>query len=1573
MSPIALPSQASSGLVRIKTSTEDGLPPPETRKMLPYAVIRQEVDLEVNFREKRISGKSEIIVAGIRDSDDEDIEIDARQAEIDVNNIEVEVLRNSKPLGPPKKIPATYRDPYELLDYPKNFNWTAEHHDVRRLRMRPLIYGRGEAAVGNRDTTGCMPSDGSIRISAKHLIKLREEILAAVPKRPGIKLRLSSNTASLAADTEESTTKEYRITIPFVTKRIRDGLQFVGVDPGDLKWPHVYTRHSIEPGTASCIFPCIDDHGQKCNWRISLKFPRTLGDALRQPLATQNGTNGRAGTGGRKIQQMDDNDLAISEEDKILEMNAICSGVVIEETVDPTDDTKKIVRFEVDKPVSVQKLGFAIGPFETVNVSAAFRPEADDEKLGLSALKVQAFCLPGRADEAMNTCQTLPSAADFFTLTFARYPYDEYRVCFVDDMVEDTVSLQWLSFVSTRLLYPDNVLDPDAEVGVSRKVVQSLASQWSGVNLVPNKKEDLWVTVGISYYMTDLYLRKLCGNNDYRFRMKTMADELIERDFNRPSLHDLGRHAHIGDFEMDFMTLKAPLVLFILDKRLMKAPAQTNLTRILSILLYQANTSGKSADEYVSTQSFRRICEKYSKGKFETFWKQWIFGSGCPKFDVTQKFNKKKLCVEMLVRQVQIKEAKQNVPIDKHDFLRLVKERQYNVVGEGTQPWFTGPMTIRIHEADGTPYEHIVEVREDAAAARQCKYDIPYNTKYKRLKRSRRQRDRAVAQSHADGENADDSLLYCLGDVLQNQEDVQNWDLLDWPAEMERRMDQESYEWIRMDADFEWICTMKTNSESYMYVSQLQQDRDVVAQQDTMLYLGRSPAHPLVSSILTRTLVDRRYFHGIRTMACSQLYRHSVASHKDPMIGLYHLLRTFSELCCFPDTHMPRPNDFSDRKQYLARSAIPLAVAKVRDANGRCPQRARQFLLDQIKYNNNANNAYSDNFYVAKLLQALATSLIPDKRPDGEVQLDEIRQTQEEEDFLAEALTEIDRYRRMDEWANSYHNIWTVTALDCKQRLMKASVIPRDGLDFVQYLQDDTYDLVRIKAFEALVDLGFMLEEAVFCHLLRTMSTDKSPFVRRQLLKVFSIGLAGLAIGEFSKPKEQPRLMDIDGPTDIFGEDPKDDMLVVESGDTAGDKETRERHVEAARKHDLAVALEALKKEIKEQFPQQMVAIGRTVWNAIDQDTMGRVEKTTLLEFCSMMFDAADEWVMTFTLPQKWKVVRPPQHHPKRLIVTFTPYYVLPKKTVVVEPPPIPALPPPPSIPVTAPVVIPAPVATPTGEPKRLIVSAKIKTSKPAVSAKHTPLPTGRPVAPVKPVIPVRRDSLGVSQPKAPQPKAPSVPPVARPTVTVPPSRSDGDSIVAQTPVRIVGLATPSTSQSRPDGSHKLHKRPRPDKVNGDDGASPVAKRPKIHSKHPTNGDRPRRKMFTFRSPILRRWLIKNGFDKRHHSGDSVQVARKHDTGSARASPAPSLKSNYDSIHAKPGRKPLPGSPVVISSGHSSHKASASPAPSSHSGPSQASPPPRDVNGQQPAAAPKRPKIVLKRPGSNVQPPPPTR
>ena len=115
--------------------------------------------------------------------------------------------------------------------------------------------------------------------------------------------------------------------------------------------------------------------------------------------------------------------------------------------------------------------------------------------------------------------------------------------------------------------------------------------------------------------------------------------------------------------------------------------------------------------------------------------------------------------------------------------------------------------------------------------------------------------------------------------------------------------------------------------------------------------------HPLVSTILVRTVMDRRYFHGIRTAATAALPKHA----KDELnwIGLYHLEKAFQEFFCFPDSPMIRSNDFSDRAAYYIQCAIPRAIAEVQDHDGNAPMRVRAFLFDKLKFNDNSNNDVS--------------------------------------------------------------------------------------------------------------------------------------------------------------------------------------------------------------------------------------------------------------------------------------------------------------------------------------------------------------------------------------------------------------------------------------------------------------------------------------------------------------------------------------------------------------------------------------------------------------------------------------
>ncbi|KAL2133795.1 hypothetical protein VTI74DRAFT_1652 [Chaetomium olivicolor] len=1323
----------------------------------PFVVLKQDVELEVDFRQKSISGVSTIHLFTINPDLDE-IFLDARQCEIDVDNITVDGFKTT----------ASFSDPYDLAQTPRQWQIGAAQHHVVKKRMAPLRPAK-RPEVPNKDREMlpcCVPADRALKVSLRPSGMFKDE-----PRRTlKIKtLRVDKDTPLDRPDPNDEK-NGIKISVPFRSKHIRDGLHFVGVEEGDSRYPHVYTRHSLEPGTASCLFPCIDDPGSRHPWKISIKCPRTLGDVFEQPLATQQAVTQVANTSrkrkfGESLPTPPPSPTLV-EEDKLMEMTVVCSGNLAGEQIDPQDGKKKIMTFE-SQLSAAQHIAFAVGPFEHIQLWSEFRTEEADEKLGANAAKIHAYCLPRRADEVRHTCAAVVPAADFFAPEFGRYPFESYKVVFVDDMIPDTVAATSMSLCSSRLLYPDDIIDPEIEI--TRKLVHALASQYFGVHIVPNQRSDSWLIVGIQWFMTDLFMRSICGNNWYRFHLKTLSDKLVETDIHRPSLHDLGEHLHIGDFELDFMSLKAPLVLYILDQRMSKIAGSTGIVRVISQIVSNANINATITSTSLSDVDFRRACEKKSQYRPDELWDQWVHGAGCPKLMIKQRFNKKNLNVDISIAQTQ---AKDNGPkaITKDEFLKELLEEVHEVWAGVVPKLFTGPFTVRIHEADGTPYEHYLSISDKEKGT--TTLQIAYNTKYKRMKRTKKATAAAALNAADKHDIQEDDIVYfnMLGDVLMTPKDIKDWGLQDWSESVQTAMDQESYEWIRLDCNFEWLCEMVTDMPGYMYLAQLQQDRDVVAHQDAMLFFKRGKRHGVASTIETRTVMDRRYYHGIRTMAIEDLPKQA-----DPdlnYIGTAQLILIFRHFFCErmvgkngSVTYPPLPNDFHDRAQYAVQCALPGAIARTRE-NGRCSRHARNFLLDLLLFNDNSENDYSDYFYVAKLLEAVTTSIIPDRWESERDLLSTLRMDDDDDvefkRFIEKAIEEIDKYRRMDEWTSTYQNIWTTTALNCKMRLMKARVIPVAPIEFVQYLQDGNLDLIRIKAFECLVELGFLAKVPIMKLLLASVSSDPSPFVRDRLFKIFCKGMAAVALGESKAAQTEPEpIVDDSG-------------LVVELGEA----EIQQRKLDATRNQSIPQALAALKEELKGNTELQVA-----MWRAVESPLISVREKFQLLTICSAMFEADDSLLMTLNYPKFWKCTREPPvvgkpdpfrqpEKKKQCIVTFTTHYrTEPRHKINVEEPPPPAWEPRPP------------------EPKKIKLSSKASFSAPS-NGPSTPGPPGR------------KDSISVTIPRATVPSTPSVAPSD--SISVQPIARLSTPIAASPPP-----ITPSFGQHL-NGAAKLTDKPRP-------------------------------------------------------------------------------------------------------------------------------------------------------------------
>lgn len=442
----------------------------------------------------------------------------------------------------------------------------------------------------------------------------------------------------------------------------------------------------------------------------------------------------------------------------------------------------------------------------------------------------------------------------FYTTEFGSYPFGSYKMVFVDDHHIPRHDTATMAIVSVDLLHGEDAIDQLYET--RQQLAHALACQWSGINILPKVWSDTWLVNGLGLYMAAQFLRKLLGNNEYRFRLKKDMERTVSLDDGKmPPVCMPTQHEPPDPASLPFINLKAPIILHILDRRLGKSGTSLGLSRVLPKLFLTA-ISGEMANNALSTHAFLRTCRKVSGVDLRRFAEQWIYGSGCPAFSFTASFNRKKMAVEIHMRQ---------------DCPAYLEDEVHRALFKPVE-LFEGQMTIRIHEADGTPYEHVLDIR-----AHEKRFEVPFNTKYKRVRRNtkrylaRQQAAQAAAEGDAEAAEAMGMVDISFGlDIWEKERERELWKVADWTEDDENVMNGATYEWIRMDADFEWISSITFSQPDFMWVSQLQRDRDVVAQLEAVNALAKMP-NPIVSSTLTKTVLVTNYFFRIRCEAAMAL------------------------------------------------------------------------------------------------------------------------------------------------------------------------------------------------------------------------------------------------------------------------------------------------------------------------------------------------------------------------------------------------------------------------------------------------------------------------------------------------------------------------------------------------------------------------------------------------------------------------------------------------------------------------------------------------------------------------------
>ncbi|KAJ6623113.1 hypothetical protein B0H10DRAFT_2011228 [Mycena sp. CBHHK59/15] len=852
------------------------------------------------------------------------------------------------------------------------------------------------------------------------------------------------------------------VNIAYSLRNPVDGFQFVfPTDSYPYRVPHAYTTPS-SPDSARCWVPCIDNLWEKCTWEFEFVVPRYL----------------------EEISVQDDEPIDASP------TLVVCSGELVEQVAHPYNSNKTIFLFSQAVLTSVQHIAFAAGPFHMYSIPMDHI--ADDANSTQPLM--YAFCLPGHESLLTTSTACLRSTMNFYTTEFGSYPFGSYKLAFVDEMPIQRFDSSTFSLLTVDLLYGEDAIEQSLET--RHALAHALACQWMGINIQPKFFSDTWLVNGLALYITGLFIKKLLGNNEYRFRLKKDMQRVVERDTGlMPPICQPTRLEPPDYSEIPFINLKAPLVLHILDRKLGKSGTSLGLSRVLPKIFLSALTGENNT---ISTHMFLRTCRKVSGVDPRTFADQWIYGSGCPAFGFSASFNRKKMAVEITMRQ--------ECPAYK-----ALEGNEHSMALLKPVPFFEGQMTVRIHEADGTPYEHVLDIRSPFK-----RYEVPFNTKYKRVRRNTKRylARQAAAQAAAEGdtEAAEAMGMVDMGfglEVWEKESERNNWKVEDWTEEDETAMSGATYEWIRMDADFEWIADLKFEQPDFMWVSQLQRDRDVVAQLEALHALAQQPT-AIVSSTLTKTVLVSNYYFRIRCEAAVALVNCSIPRLN--FLGLFHLFKLFLRYCYDPEnpnqdlfthTYVPKPNDFSDLSEYFVRKSLINAISRIRFLNGKSPSVVRRFLIDQLKYNDNTSNPYADGFYICTIISAAAYATVSTASPErGELLPSEVRTEYNEEDadLLQQTLVEVDRYKSMDRLIPSTHNNVTIAALEFYLVLSVANLIPSAPIQFFPLTREGNYTQVRIAAFDGL----FMTKwytPPIMKYVLAVMAHDPSRVIRRHVAR----------------------------------------------------------------------------------------------------------------------------------------------------------------------------------------------------------------------------------------------------------------------------------------------------------------------------------------------------------------------------------------------------------------------------------------------------------------------------------------
>jgi transcription initiation factor TFIID subunit 2 len=315
-----------------------------------------------------------------------------------------------------------------------------------------------------------------------------------------------------------------------------------------------------QPYGARTWMPCVDSSADRCAWEIVLVVPKQCTAVAPGQLQDQ---------------------LGVSDE-----------------------STRSFVyKTAKHEKYSAGSIVLSVGVYETVN----------DAQWPY----ITHYCLPNRQRALTHVTSYLPQIIAFYENYLGnKYPYSSYKQVFVEDAYSSVLSGASLSVLSTHLLHDDKVIDQTFET--RRLLALTLAQQWFGHFIAVKSWSDQWLVFGLAGYMSYLFVLKVFGYNEFRYRLVRDVEYISQHAHINQPLYNTN-YTSAADLYSKLVFVKSTVTMYLLEKRL----GTEGFQKLLSGLVVK-NAEGDPPDTNVSTSKFLKLAKKLTGLEMKMFADKWM-------------------------------------------------------------------------------------------------------------------------------------------------------------------------------------------------------------------------------------------------------------------------------------------------------------------------------------------------------------------------------------------------------------------------------------------------------------------------------------------------------------------------------------------------------------------------------------------------------------------------------------------------------------------------------------------------------------------------------------------------------------------------------------------------------------------------------------------------------------------------------------------------------------------------------------------------------------------------------------